>query len=80
MIKVKTKTDNVNWGVNFPALMESRLNGAVVLFVNETSGTTLRCGTSVDLIGEYSESWITAYNGTQWRPFSGEITLYNSGE
>lgn len=58
----------------YPKLMISREDGAIVLFMGHEEGVCLRAGRDED-IGEYSEVW----DMSAFSDFDGSITLSNEG-
>lgn len=81
MIKVEcVEVEKKTKSIEYPIIMESVSNGAVILFTELTSGVLLRPGLAGERIGDWSDDWIRATYSEAWRPYKGEIKLYNSGE
>lgn len=77
MIKTEIHGKKSDWELTYPILMRSKLNGAVVLFTSVRTGTVLASGVSLDKVGEYSETWISANDTMNWEPLDFKITLSN---
>ena len=63
--------------LEYPIIMVSKLNGAVVLFTSVSTGTMLKPGLSSEYIGEWSDKWNPSDNETFWRPLIGSVDLSN---
>jgi hypothetical protein len=66
----------------FPRIMESvddaRCDGLVVLFTDERKGIVLHPGMSRYGLGDSTSSWVSCLDASNWRPFTGTVTLSNA--
>ena len=74
MIKSTITADCGEQGIEYPCLRFDPSDGEVVLFTEESEGTTVHGGTRlIDRSGHYSDDW----DMSLFKPFNGTITLTN---
>lgn len=63
----------------FPALYRSVLDGSVVLFTDDETGTVVASGASKDEIGFYCRYWLSCTSQNHWERLGPEDSVVMNG-
>jgi hypothetical protein len=63
--------------VTFPVLMENVTNNSVFLFINNVTGVVVVAKSNGYEVGHTYNNLISCHDRTNWRVYTGEITLSN---
>lgn len=60
------KSANTRKEIKFPVVAKSNNSNLHVLFISEYSGTVILCGNETDMLGEFSDSYLSCMDGEYW--------------